>query len=367
VEERYQPKSVLLTGAAGFIASNVCILLVKTHPETLFVVLDKLDYCANMKNLDPVKDAKNFKFVKGDILSTDLVNSLISLYRIDTIYHFAAQTHVDNSFGNSLTFTRNNVLGTHTLLECWRSHRKQIKRFIHVSTDEVYGENKEDKSSVSGSGDSKVVEFDESKSMLLPTNPYAASKAAAELMVTSYMHSFNLPAIITRGNNVYGPRQYPEKLIPKFIFRLERKMKLCVHGKGSPLRSYVHVEDAAQAYMMILYRGKVGEIYNVGTKAEITVLDVTKTIIREYGLAQEEEKWIEYVADRNFNDQRYFISTAKLEKLGWTPKIGFQEGIKRTVEWYRKNPGHWGEEHIRSALVPHPRRPVEWEQVGVGI
>jgi UDP-glucose 4,6-dehydratase len=182
-------------------------------------------------------------------LSTDLVNFIIEEYKIDTIFHFAAQTHVDNSFGNSLTFTKNNVLGTHSLLECWRRYQKQIRRFIHVSTDEVYGENKEPETRPSSESKEKAsVEFEEANSMLLPTNPYAASKAAAELMVQSYMHSFKLPAIITRGNNVYGPRQYPEKLIPKFIYRLERKQKLCIHGKGSPRRSYLHVADAAEAY-----------------------------------------------------------------------------------------------------------------------
>jgi len=307
--EDYKPNSVLITGAAGFIASNVAIRLVKNHPKIMFVILDKLDYCANLKNLDPVKECKNFEFVKGDILSTDLVNLLVRQYKIDTIYHFAAQTHVDNSFGNSLTFTRNNVLGTHTLLECWRANQDLIKRFIHVSTDEVYGENKEPEQNPSDKTKQAMggVEFDESHSMLLPTNPYAASKAAAELLVQSYKHSFNIPAIITRGNNVYGPRQYPEKLIPKFIYRMERKQKLCVHGKGSPRRSYLYVEDAAEAYETVLFKGKIGEIYNVGTKDEISVLEVTKAIIAAYGLKEEEGKWIEFVADRHFNDQRYYI------------------------------------------------------------
>jgi len=256
-------------------------------------------------------------------------------------------------FGNSLTFTKNNVLGTHTLLECWRANQDVIKRFIHVSTDEVYGENKMTESSEK---EGSEVEFCETKSMLLPTNPYAASKAAAEVMVRSYMHSFNLPAIITRGNNVFGPRQYPEKLIPKFIFRLERGKPLCVHGKGTPRRSYLYVEDAAQAYETILFKGKIGEIYNVGTKAEISVLEVTKALIKAFGLSDEEKKWIEFVPDRHFNDQRYFISTAKLEALGWTPKVDFEEGLRRTIDWYRKNKDHWKEEEVVGALVAHPRR-----------
>ncbi|GAB5364587.1 hypothetical protein AAMO2058_000982600 [Amorphochlora amoebiformis] len=347
----YQPKSVLITGGAGFIASNVTIRLVTEHPYVNFVVLDKMDYCANIKNLDPVKDRPNFKFVKGDILSADLVNFLVKRYEIDTIFHFAAQTHVDNSFGNSLTFTENNVLGTHTLLECWRANQKQIRRFIHVSTDEVYGENKE-----STDEDTKSDKFDEANSMLLPTNPYAASKAAAELMVRSYQHSFNIPAIITRGNNVYGPRQYPEKLIPKFICRLSREQKLCVHGKGTPRRSYLYVEDAARAYEKVLFYGETGETYNVGTKDEISVLEVTKAIIKAFGLEKEEKKWIDFVADRHFNDQRYYISIDKLEKMGWKPLVSFDEGIKKTIAWYKNNSKHWNDEDLIGALVPHPRR-----------
>ncbi|GAB5365909.1 hypothetical protein AAMO2058_001098900 [Amorphochlora amoebiformis] len=352
----YQPSAVLITGAAGFIGSNVCIRLVTNHPECKFVVLDKLDYCSNIKNLDPVFRYKNFFFVKGDIKSADLVNFVIDQYKIDTVYHFAAQTHVDNSFGNSLTFTENNVLGTHTLLECWRSHSKQIKRFIHVSTDEVYGENKEPDQEAKKKGGAVDNKFDEKSSMMLPTNPYAATKAAAELIVLSYMHSFKLPAIITRGNNVYGPRQYPEKLIPKFIHRLERNQPLCVHGKGTPRRSYLYVEDAAAAYEKVLFEGKIGEVYNVGTESEVSVLQVTKAIIKAFGLEKEEEKWIQFVADRHFNDQRYFISTEKLEKLGWKPQVSFEEGIKRTIDWYRSNKNHWKEEDITGALVPHPRR-----------
>lgn len=352
----YTPKSVLITGAAGFIGSNTTIRLVRRHPQVQFVVLDKLDYCANIKNLDPIKGAKNYKFVKGDILSADLVNFLISQFKIDTIFHFAAQTHVDNSFGNSLTFTKNNVLGTHTLLECWRRHQSQIRRFIHVSTDEVYGENKE-----AHGKRQEDVQFEEGKSMLLPTNPYAASKAAAELMIRAYMHSFKLPAIITRGNNVYGPRQFPEKLIPKFIYRLERKQTLCVHGKGTPRRSYLYVDDAAEAYARVLFHGEIGQVYNVGTRDEIEVIEVARALLKIYGLDKEEKKWIEFVADRHFNDQRYFISTAKLERLGWKPKIGIMEGLRKTIAWYRENKGHWDEQEIVGALVPHPRRTNEYE------
>lgn len=345
----YKPKCVLLTGGAGFIGSNTTIRLVKNHPKVHFTVLDKLDYCSNIKNLDPVRECKNFTFIRGNILSSDLVNHIVKTHAVDTIYHFAAQTHVDNSFGNSLTFTRNNVLGTHTLLECWKQNQSQIKRFIHVSTDEVYGENKD--------SDATDNSFDEDGSRMSPTNPYAASKAAAEILVKSYMHSFNLPGIITRGNNVYGPRQFPEKLIPKFIQRMERKMKLCIHGDGSPKRSYLYVDDAAKAYETILFRGKIGEVYNVGTEKEIKVIDVANRILDAYQIDHSDRSnHFEFVPDRHFNDQRYFISVLKLRRLDWKPEINMEEGLHKTIQWYRQNPNHWESQDIERSIVPHPRR-----------
>ena len=345
----YAPRCVLITGGAGFIGSNTTIRLVQNHPDIHFVVLDKLDYCANVKNLDPVSECKNFTFVHGDILSADLVKHVIKTHAVDTIYHFAAQTHVDNSFGNSLTFTKNNVLGTHTLLECWKQYRSQICRFIHVSTDEVYGENKD----AEATDDS----FDEEESKMSPTNPYAASKAAAEILVKSYMHSFKLPGIITRGNNVYGPRQFPEKLIPKFIQRMERKMKLCIHGDGSPKRSYLYVDDAARAYETILFKGEVGEVYNVGTKHEIKVIEVARCILKAYDIADSDvSQHLEFVPDRNFNDQRYFISVHKLRSLKWNPEVSMEAGLQKTIRWYRQNPNHWNVQDIEQSIVPHPRR-----------
>jgi len=203
----YSPQIVLVTGGAGFIGSNVLVHLVKKYPHAKFVCLDKLDYCSSLRNLKDVWSCSNFQFVKGDIASADLVNYVMHSYKVDTVLHFAAQTHVDNSFGNSFHFTQTNVLGTHVLLESAKIFKDQLKRFIHVSTDEVDGES---------SVQQDATPFDE-KSALNPTNPYAATKAAAELLVKSYAQSFGLPIIITRGNNVYGPGQYPEKLIPKFI------------------------------------------------------------------------------------------------------------------------------------------------------
>jgi dTDP-glucose 4,6-dehydratase len=250
----YTPSCILITGGAGFIASHVVIGLVEQYPDYKIIVLDKLDYCATLRNLDSVKGHKNMKFVKGDIQSLDLVLHLLASEEVDTVMHFAAQTHVDNSFGNSLAFTMNNTYGTHVLLEAARVYGK-IRRFINVSTDEVYGE---------ASVGSEVGLHEHST--LEPTNPYSAAKAGAEMMVKAYITSYHLPCIITRGNNVYGPHQFPEKLIPKFTLRAHRGMDLPVHGEGGSVRSYLYVTDVAQAYILVLHKGVIGDTYNIGTQ-----------------------------------------------------------------------------------------------------
>lgn len=336
----YDPKVILLTGGAGFIGSCVMVHLVKKYPETQMICLDKLDYCASVKNFEEIQNHKNFRFVRGDITSADLVNHIIGSYKVDTVMHFAAESHVDNSFGNSLGFTHTNVLGTHTLLEAAKAHIKQIRRFIHVSTDEVYGE--------SNSVDQRKVVGD----ALSPTNPYAASKAAAEFMVKSYRKSFNLPTIITRGNNVYGPRQYPEKLIPKFISLLNRGQPCPLHGDGSNRRSFLFVQDVAEAFEVILRKGVVGTIYNIGSDYEITNKGVLQELLGLFGLQDREEELVRYVRDRPFNDFRYHINTEGLEGLGWKQKVQFAEGLKITKEWYLARPNYWG--NISSALFAHP-------------
>jgi len=339
----YVPTSVLFTGGAGFIGSNVMIHLMDIFPNTRFVCLDKLDYCASVRNFEPVKDRSTFVFVKGDICSADLVNHLISSYKIDTVMHFAAQTHVDNSFGNSVQFTIANVVGTHNLLECAKRFQKQIRRFIHVSTDEVYGESSFDEDSKS---------FAEGQSPN-PTNPYAATKTAAEFLVKAYRKSFNLPVIITRGNNVYGPRQYPEKLIPKFISLLSRGQVCPIHGDGTHRRSFLYVDDVSRAFEVVLKQGELGHVYNIGTQFEVSNLETAQTLLKCFGLQGQESKFITHVEDRNFNDRRYFIDHSKLEKLGWLPQVSFEDGLQRTIKWYQEHTNHWGD--ISSALVAHPR------------
>ncbi|CAN6483550.1 unnamed protein product [Victoria cruziana] len=338
-EGRYTPRNILITGAAGFIASHVCNRLIRNYPEYKIVVLDKLDYCSNLKNLNPSRSSPNFKFVRGDIASADLVNFLLITEGIDTIMHFAAQTHVDNSFGNSFEFTKNNIYGTHVLLEACKV-TGQIRRFIHVSTDEVYGETDED-----------AVVGNHEASQLLPTNPYSATKAGAEMLVMAYGRSYGLPVITTRGNNVYGPNQFPEKLIPKFILLAMAKKVLPIHGDGSNVRSYLYCEDVAEAFEVILHKGEVGHVYNIGTKKERRVLDVAKDICKLFSL--DPDSAIRFVENRPFNDQRYFLDDQKLKNLGWSERTTWEEGLRKTMDWYTSNPDWWGD--VSGALLPHPR------------
>ncbi|WZY73648.1 hypothetical protein YC2023_005888 [Brassica napus] len=336
----YKPKNILITGAAGFIASHVANRLVRTYPDYKIVVLDKLDYCSNLKNLNPSKSSPNFKFVKGDIASDDLVSYLLITENIDTIMHFAAQTHVDNSFGNSFEFTKNNIYGTHVLLEACKVTGQQIRRFIHVSTDEVYGETDEDASV----GNHEA-------SQLLPTNPYSATKAGAEMLVMAYGRSYGLPVITTRGNNVYGPNQFPEKLIPKFMLLAMNGKPLPIHGDGSNVRSYLYCEDVAEAFEVVLHKGEVNHVYNIGTTRERRVIDVANDISKLFGT--DPDSTIQFVENRPFNDQRYFLDDQKLKKLGWSERTTWEEGLRKTMEWYTENPDWWGD--VTGALLPHPR------------
>ncbi|MCO5566916.1 hypothetical protein L7F22_020600 [Adiantum nelumboides] len=337
----YTPQNILVTGAAGFIGSHAVARLVRLYAHYHLVVLDKLDYCSSLNNLLlPSSSGPNFKFVKGDIASADLVNYLLLTERIDTILHFAAQTHVDNSFGNSFEFTHNNVYGTHVLLEAAKLMGGQIRRFIHVSTDEVYGE---------AEADAPVGNHESCR--LLPTNPYSATKASSEMLAMAYGTSYNLPVIITRGNNVYGPNQYPEKLISKFIALTMHGKPLPIHGDGSNARSYLYIEDVVEAFDLILHKGTPGQAYNIGTKEEKTVLDVAKDICMLFKV--DPSKVIQFVKNRPFNDKRYFLDGTKLQALGWRQRTTWEDGLRKTKDWYVSNPEWWGD--ISSALVSHSR------------
>ena len=314
---------LLVTGGCGFIGSNFVNYYFKQNSDVTIVNLDAMYYCASETNVsEEVRNSDRYHLVKGNLCSYDLIANILNIYQIDTIIHFAAQSHVQNSFEDALQYTHDNVQGTHTLLEASRKYGK-IVRFIHISTDEVYGE-------------SMLNENEEKKnenSILCPTNPYAATKAAAELIAKSYYHSFKMPIIITRGNNVYGPNQYPEKLIPRFIQQLKKDEKVTIQGDGSNVRAFLHVNDVCSALKLVLERGEIGEIYNVGSDDhhEYTVLQIAHILIEKIKQTKNHDDWITYIEDRPFNDKRYYISNEKVKQLGWTIDMDCDNGINELI------------------------------------
>ncbi len=304
--------NILVTGGCGFIGSNFINYMLKKHSDINIYNIDCLNYCANESN---VNSHPNYKLIKGNITSKDFMLHVLEEYQIDSIIHFAAQSHVDNSFDNSLQYTMDNVYGTHVLLQVAKEYGK-IKKFLHFSTDEVYGE----------------VDLEHpgchEKSLLNPTNPYAATKAAAEFLVRSYYHSFKLPVVIVRCNNVYGPNQYPEKLIPKFIKLLKEGKKLTIHGRGDTRRNFIWAEDVASATELIFQKGELNEVYNIGTTQEYSVLDVATLLVNQLTQDKVLENHIEFVEDRPFNDFRYSVDSSLLKELGWEEKYtNFVENI----------------------------------------
>ena len=315
-------KNLLVTGGCGFIGSNF-INYIYDKSKYNIINFDAMYYCANEKNVNEnIRNSNNYILIKGNLCSHDLVNHVLYTHKIDEVIHFAAQSHVQNSFEDSLQFTHDNILGTHTLLECCRKYGK-ITKFIHVSTDEVYGE------SMNDINENHKTEH----SILCPTNPYAATKAGAELIAQSYNHSYGMPIIISRGNNVFGPNQYPEKLIPRFIELLKADKKVTIQGNGSTVRAFLHAYDTARAFECILENGKIGEIYNIGCNEdmEYSVMDIAKILIKMIKNTENYDEWIEYIEDRPFNDQRYYISNQKLKDLGWDIKFDLMTGLKDLV------------------------------------
>ena len=294
--------NALVTGGCGFIASNFINIMHKRYPDITFVNIDKLDYCSNTENVIEGSSV----LLKGNLCNPEFIENTIKRYKFDYIFHFAAQSHVDNSFVDPISFTMDNAYGTHVLIETCRKYTPNVE-FIHFSTDEVYGESITDEP------------FTEEKGVLKPTNPYSASKAAAEMIIRSYIESFNMNIKIIRCNNVYGPNQYPEKLIPKFKRLLREGKKCTIHGKRSSeiKRAFMHVEDVINAVEVVWKNGTTGEIYNIASDDEISVMDVTKMIIKTIIGTEDYDKWITYVEDRPFNDSRYFICSKKLKSLGW--------------------------------------------------
>jgi UDP-glucose 4,6-dehydratase len=314
--------NLLVTGGCGFIGSNFINYISKTYPNYFIVNVDAMYYCASELNIsESTRNSFNYKFIKCNLKDFEFINYILEKYHIDHIVHFAAQSHVQNSFDDSLIYTMDNVLGTHTLLESCRIYQKKtnkLKKIIHVSTDEVYGETVND-------------DLKSETSMLIPTNPYAATKAGAEMIAMSYIKSYRLPIIITRGNNVYGPNQYPEKVIPLFIKQLKENQQVTIQGNGSALRSFLHVDDVSKAFETILFKGVIGEIYNIGTDQEYSVIDVAKILVKLIKKTDDFQSWVRFIEDRPFNDSRYFINNSKLKALGWENKIIFEDGIKMLI------------------------------------
>ena len=313
-------KNLLVTGGSGFIGSNFIRHMLGKYPDYKIINLDKLTYAGNLDNLKDVENNLNYSFVCGDICDPDVVNKVMQ--RVDHVVHFAAESHVDRSIEDGSVFVRTNVLGTHTLLESALKHN--IKRFVHISTDEVYG------SILDGS-------FKETD-ILTPSSPYSSSKAGSDLLAQSYYITHNLPVIITRCTNNFGPYQYPEKLIPLFVTNLVDNKKVSVYGTGQNVRDWIHVLDHCKAVDFILHNGSIGEIYNVGGGAEKTNLGITQKLLEILG---KNDSMIEYVEDRRGHDLRYSLDCSKLMELGWAPEYDFNDGLKETAKWYVDNRWWW--------------------------
>ncbi|MDR1725299.1 MAG: dTDP-glucose 4,6-dehydratase [Bacteroidales bacterium] len=330
-------RSILITGGAGFIGSHVVRLFVKKYPQYRIINLDKLTYAGNLANLKDIENEPNYTFVKADICDIDTIVALFKKYEIDGVLHLAAESHVDRSIKDPFTFAKTNVIGTLSLLqaakECWDGNFKD-KLFYHISTDEVYGALKFDRTLFT-----EQTKYD-------PHSPYSASKASSDHFVRAFHDTYGLPVVITNCSNNYGPYQFPEKLIPLFINNIRNKKPLPVYGKGENVRDWLYVEDHARAIDIIFHRGRIGDTYNIGGFNEWKNIDLIKVIIKVVdkllGNAEgESDNLITYVTDRAGHDLRYAIDSSKLKnELGWEPSLQFEEGIEKTVRWYLDNQ-HW--------------------------
>lgn len=332
---------ILVTGGAGFIGSNLIYYLLDSAEADLgisierVVTLDKLTYAGNPENLEGLAGDGRHRMVQGDICDANLVSALLQEEQINSVIHLAAESHVDRSIDSSSEFIQTNVVGTHTLLNTarqWANMGETDFRFLHVSTDEVYG--------ALGADDPAFSEV----SAYAPNSPYSASKAGSDHLARAWFHTYGFPVIITNCSNNYGPRQFPEKLVPLMIQKLCLGKKLPIYGDGSNVRDWLYVEDHCRALVLALVKGTPGEVYNVGGKCELSNLEVAKTLITVVAEmvdsvdAQNPEEWIEFVTDRPGHDWRYAIDFSKINReLQWEPKESFVSGLKKTVQWYLAN------------------------------
>lgn len=311
---------MLVTGGCGFIGSNFIRLELSSNPNLSIINVDKLTYAGNLENLADFQKDPRYQFARGDICDKEFINSLLKGGDIDAVVNFAAESHVDRSILDSSPFVQTNIVGTQNLLDCCRQH--QIKRYLQVSTDEVYG---------SLGDDGKFTE----ETPLAPNSPYSASKAASDMLVRAYVHTFNFPAVITRCSNNYGPYQFPEKLIPLFISNALQDQALPVYGTGLNVRDWIHVTDHCRGIGAALRLGKVGEVYNFGGNSELTNLDLTYALLESLGKPR---TLIKYVSDRPGHDHRYAIDATKAKReLNWEPQTDFRQGLRQTIDWYLSN------------------------------
>lgn len=308
---------LLVTGGLGFIGSHFIDHVLPHVTDVLNI--DRCDYCARVHNVEGLHDPK-YKYVQADITNMSKMKKLFSEFRPDVVVHFAAQSHVDTSFENAQQYITDNIIGTYTILECVKESRGAF--LVHISTDEVYGE----------------VELDETShpvtSVLNPTNPYSATKAGAELLVKAYGHSFGIPYVITRGNNVFGPRQYPEKVIPAFVTKLLAGETCTIHGEGMSRRNFIYVDDVSRAIWTIVQKGKVGTVYNIGTRNEYSVNEIFEMLNNLTGADGKKT----HVDDRPHNDKRYAVDCSLLCDLGWKEESDFGTALRHTVHWYKAHP-----------------------------
>ncbi len=319
-------KKILVTGGAGFIGSNFVRFLYHHHPEYKIVNFDALTYSGNLENLKDISDdTLRYTFIQGNICDKNLLNYIIATFQFDCIVNFAAESHVDRSLNSSEDFMKTNIIGTHTLIEaCKKNH---VPRYVHISTDEVYG-------------DIEQGESDET-SVLRPSSPYSSSKASADLLITSYIRSFDLPAVIIRGSNNFGPYQYPEKLVPLIISNLLENISIPIHGNGQHIRSWIYVEDFCRAIDMVMHTGRRGEIYNVSGVAK-TNLEIISSIANILNLNNSYQTLLQHTNDRPGADLRYAPNSQKISKeLGWFPQHTFEDALLQTVTWYQTQSAWW--------------------------
>ena len=309
---------ILVTGGAGFIGCNFVRYMLKEHPDDEIVVLDKLTYAGRLENLEGVMD--KITFVKGDICDKDIVKK--TMEGCDWAVNFAAESHVDRSIEGPEVFVRTDIFGVFTLLE--EARRIGLKKFVQISTDEVYG------STRSGS-------FSETDT-LDPSSPYSASKAGGELLARSYVRTYGMDVAVTRSSNNYGPYQHPEKLIPRFIVKILRNESLPIYGKGDNVRDWLHVEDNCRAIDLVLRKSRPGDVVNIGSGNERTNIEVTKQMLAHM---KKPESMITYVQDRAGHDFRYSLDWERIKRMGWMPKVKFEDGVKTTVDWYLANRKWW--------------------------